>query len=153
LKLGLVYHKRSSSWVQSYYYSQGKVTHTVTYHQVLALDCIDFSLKYYSFLKYWKNRELYAFGGIAPVWVVQVPYANDLSNNSVPRYCFRNWNLAMTGGLALEKGKIRWKLHFDLALVSVVNSHYRVEIPEDERAWGPNIFPFEASLCCSYLLR
>ncbi|MFH0758714.1 MAG: hypothetical protein V2B15_15605 [Bacteroidota bacterium] len=157
MELGLVFHERSSSWASSYAYTQGNppgiTTHYINEHHVLALDCIDFSLKYYKFLKYGKNRELYAFGGIAPLWVLHVAYADDLNNNSVPRDCFRSWNLAVNGGLALEKGNIRWKLLFDLAVVSVVNSEYARVVPEEERAWGTKIYPFEVLLCCAYLIR
>lgn len=154
MEFGLVYHYRSSDWIyqRRTYNGFGNYSNG-TSHMVLALNCIDFSLKYYKFLNHWKNREVYAFGGIAPVWILNVAYASDLSNNSVPGHCFRNWNLAASGGLTLEKRKIRWKLHFDLALVSVVNSDYKDCVPEDERAWGPYIFPFEALLCCAYLIR
>lgn len=156
MEMGLVFHERSYSWASNFNYTQGYTTITTYYineHQVLAMNCIDFSMKYYKFLKYWKNRELYAFGGIAPVWVLSVPYADDLNNNSVPRYCFRNWNMAVNGGMALEKENIRWKLHFDLGLVSVVNSEYATQVPEEERAWGTKIYPFEVLLCCAYLIR
>jgi hypothetical protein len=123
------------------------------YRLLLALNCINFSLKYYKYLTYWKNRELYVFGGVAPVWIINVPFSSDLANNSIPEHYFRNWNLAVAGGLSLEKGKIRWKLDLDLAVVSVVNSEYTREVPEEERARGTKIYPFEVLLCCAYLIR
>lgn len=154
MEFGLLFHKRSSDWVyqRSIYNEFGSYSYRST-NMVLALNCVDFSMKYYKFLKYWKNRELYAFGGIVPVWVLNVPSSSDLSINSVPQDLFRSWNLALAWGLALEKGNIRWKLHFDLAVISVVNSEYAFEIPEEERAWGPQAYPFEVLLCCAYLIR
>lgn len=162
IEYGMFYHRRSSDWIYSHTTArtgtsiyQNRITTygTGTRHEVLALDCIDFSLKYYKFLKYWKNRELYAFGGISPVWVLNVAYASDLNTNRIPDHCFRDWNLALTGGLALEKGKLRWKLNFDLCLAPVFNSDYRSEVPKEDRAWGANAFPFEALVCCAYLIR
>jgi hypothetical protein len=153
LELGLNFHRRSSSWVSSYEYSQGITTYCLNEHHVLALNCIDFSLKYYKYLTYWKNRELYAFGGIAPVWIMNVPYSSDLTNNSIPEHCFRDVTLAFSAGLSLEKGKFRWKLDLDLAVVSIVNAEYPREIPEEERAWGAKIYPFEVLLCCAYIIR
>jgi hypothetical protein len=153
LELGLIFHRRSSSWASGTEYTQGNVTLHSDEHHVLAMNCIDFSLKYYKYLTSAKNREMYVFGGIAPVWIINVPYSSDLANNSIPAHCFRNWNMAVAGGVTLENGNIRWKLHFDFALVSVVNSEYAREVPEEERAWGAKIHPFEVLLCCAYRIR
>jgi hypothetical protein len=153
LEFGMLYHRRSSDWIWERESISGPVTWTSTSHMVLSFDCIDFSLKYYKFLDYWRNRELYAFGGLSPVWILGVPHASDLVQESVPRHCFRSWNLALEGGLALEKERLRWKLQLDLCLVSVTNGDYVLEVPEEERAWGTRIFPFEALLCCAYLIR
>jgi hypothetical protein len=152
LEFGMLYHRRSSDWVYERSYTTGSGTETETSLMVLALDGIDFSLKYYRFLDYRKNRELYVFGGISPVWVLNVPNAADLTIEDVPRRCFRSWNLALQGGLALERKRLRWKLQLDFCLVSVVNGEYILEVPEEERAWGTRIFPFEALLCCAYLI-
>jgi len=161
LEYGMLYHRRSSNWINSHasahsgnsiYGNRITVYGTATRHEVLAMDCLDFSLKYYKFLNYWKNRELYAFGGISPVWILNIPSGSDLTSNSIPPHCFREWNLALSGGLALEKGNLRWKLNFDLGLASVFNSDYRHEIPEEDRAWGAYAFPLEALVCCAYLI-
>ncbi len=150
LEFGMVYHRRSSDWV---YQRSNNLSGswTSTTHKVLALDCIDFSLKYYKFLDHWRNRELYAFAGMAPVWVLHSS-GWDLNNNSLPHHHFRNWNLALAGGVALERGNVRWKLKMDLCIVPVANRNYSFEVPEEERAWGPYIFPIEALLCCAYLI-
>jgi hypothetical protein len=153
VEFGMSYHRRSSDWIYERSFITGSATATSTTHMVLGFDCIDFSLKYYRFLDYWQNRELYAFGGLSPVWILGVPHASDLVQESVPRHCFRSWNLALEGGLALERERFRWKLQLDLCLVSVVNGDYALEIPAKERAWGTTVLPFEVLLCCAYLLR
>lgn len=95
LEYGMLYHRRSSDWIYSsvsahtgtsIYGNRVTTYGTGTSHEVLTLDCLEFSFKYYKFLKYRKNWEIYAFGGITPVWVLNVAYASDLTNESVPRY-------------------------------------------------------------------
>jgi len=153
---GMEFHRRQSTWTTSYSHSV-RYTGTVSYHGLehLALNCIDFSLKYYHFLDYLKNRSLYVFGGIAPVWVLNVPYATSMNNNDndTPRDCFRYWNMAVNGGLALERGRSRWKLQLDLCLVSIVTSDYERDVPELDRPWGTCILPFEALVCYAYLIK
>ena len=87
------------------------------------------------------------------MWVLNVPFGTDMNNEHIPEYCFRNWNLAINGGLALERGRNRWKLQLDLCMVSVVTSDYAREVPEEDRAWGKYILPFEALVCYAYLIK
>lgn len=153
LETGVSYHRRSSSWIyHQAHNTPGGISFRTT-NMVLALNCIDFLFRYYRFFDYWRNREVYIYGGIAPVWVINVPYSKDLNYNSVPDHCFRDWNLAVNGGLALERRNLRWKLQLDLCLIPVTNGDYAQKIPEDERAWGAAIFPLEALLSCAFLIR
>lgn len=148
LEFGIMFARHSSSYVYRHNYSTGGNYGTGL--PVLELYCIDFPLKYYAYVgKMWK-KQMYAYGGIIPSWLLTSDTGSDY--NEIPEDCLRNYCISVCGGLCYDIRKSRVKLHAGLAVTSVVNTNYRV-IPQEERGYGGRIYPFELLLCYARMFR
>lgn len=138
LEIGVMFARRSSSYVYRYdHRTDGGYASALP---TLNLYSIDIPVKYYSYAGKVLNKEMFAFAGIIPSWLIKPETGS--SYNDIPEDCFRKVYLSVCGGLCTDRRKSRLKLHTALAVTSVVNESYR-EIPEDERGYGGRIYPAE----------
>lgn len=142
VEFGILYSAKNSSFVK--YDFEGITLPALT------LNCIDISVKYYSYIGKIGKQYMYVYGGLIPSWLIEpVQYYDDLE---IPDNCFRNFLISICGGLCFDKKKSRLKLHTGLALTSVVNARYR-EIPQEDREYGGRIYPFELMFCYARMFR
>lgn len=148
LEFGVLFARRSSSYVARYNYKIGG-----GYARglpTLNLYGIDIPIKYYSYVGKLLNQQMFAYGGIIPTWLIRPEGGSH--DWGIPEEYFRNIYLSICGGLCYDKKKSRMKLHAGLAVTSVVNSSYR-EIPQETRNYGGSIYPFEMLFCYARMFK
>ena len=148
LEFGMVFARRSSSYVYRYNYRKdGGYTRGLP---VIELYSIDIPLKYYEYVGKILKQHLYAYGGIIPSWLLTSEIGSDY--NEIPEDCLRNFYISVCGGLCYDKKISRMKLHAGLAVTSVVNANYR-EILQEDRGYGGSIYPFELLFCYAWMFK
>lgn len=141
-ELGIMFSKRSDSFAK-----KSPDGWSVPYFN---LYCIDFPIKYYIDVKAKKSRPLYVYGGIIPSYII-LPESGYYFPNDIELY-LTSWYLSACSGVCLDKGMLRWKLHFSMAVTSITKRIHRSGF-ESNTDYGESVYPFEALICCAYLFR
>ncbi|MCP4312956.1 MAG: hypothetical protein GY790_16975 [Bacteroidetes bacterium] len=141
-ELGIMFSKRSDSFAK-----KSTDGWSVPYFN---LYCIDFPIKYYTDVKIKSSRPLYVYGGIIPSWII-LPESGYSFSNDIDMY-LTDWYLSVCSGICYDKGMLRWKLHFSMAVTSITKGIFRSAF-ESSTDYGMMVYPFEALICCALLFR
>lgn len=146
LELGMVFARRSSSFVL---YHNFRPNGHGTALPVISIYSIDFPVKYYKYAGSLFNKQMWAFGGFIPSWIILTEGSGDWG---APGSYARSACLSLCGGLCYEKRKSRLKFHAGLTVTSVVNADFK-DIPAAERSYGGRIHPYELMFCYARMFK